>query len=130
VVDNVDLVVDTNILIDLFKAAPQALSWARQHQGVRIGIPLPVWFEVVFGARDKVEQDKLCKDLEAYKLIYIDAQGQEQAQDWFQAYKLSHGVDAFDCLIAATAVRVGKPLCTLNDKHFSIIPSLQIHRPY
>ena len=128
--DNVDLVVDTNILIDLFTAAPQALHWAKQHRGVRIGIPLPVWFEVVVGARDKDEQETLCKHLEVYKLIYIGSRGQEQAQDWFQAYTLSHGVDAFDCLIAATAVRVGKPLCTLNDKGFSFIPSLQIHRPY
>ena len=128
--NNIDFVVDTNILIDIFRASPPAISWATQSRDARLGIPIPVWFEIVVGARDATEQNRICKNLEAYEIIYLDNQAQELARDLFKTYRLSNGVGAPDCLIAAAAIGAGKPFCTLNEKHFSIIPGLQVIRPY
>ena len=36
----------------------------------------------------------------------------------------------FDCLIAATCLRLGLPLVTVNDKHFRPIRRLRVIRPY
>jgi hypothetical protein len=41
-----------------------------------------------------------------------------------------HGVGWPDCLIAATCIRLGLPLVTLNDKHFRAIRGLRVVRPY
>ena len=127
--DDVDLLLDTTVLVDIFKGESSAVSWARQNQTLRIGIPVIVWMELIYGARDRREQNQFYKGLSAYRIIYLDERDQEQAKEWLRAYCLSHGIGPFDCLIAATAVRVGKPLCTL-DKDFSVIPSLRAIRPY
>lgn len=127
--DDVDLLLDTTVLIDIFKGDVTAVNWARQNQALRIGIPVVVWMEIVHGARDGREQDRLYKGLNAYRVVYLDEKDQEQAREWLRAYCLSHDIGPFDCLIAATAVRIGKPLYTL-DNDFSIIPSLQAIRPY
>jgi len=128
-VDDIDLLLDTTVLIDIFKEDASAVNWARQNQALRIGIPLIVWMEVIDGARDSREQRRLYEGLNAYRVVYLDEGDQEQAKVWLRAYSLSHDIGSFDCLIAATAVRMGKPLYTL-DSDFSIIPSLQTIRPY
>ncbi len=127
---NVDLLVDTTILVDLFKSDARAIGWAQQNQGLRIGIPLLVWMEVVFGARNQSEQNDLHRKLQDYRLILLSDQDQVLAQQLLTSYHLPHGVGCFDCLIAATAVRMGTPLCTLNERHFSVIPNLTVIRPY
>ncbi|HMN42055.1 MAG TPA: PIN domain-containing protein [Phycisphaerales bacterium] len=45
-------------------------------------------------------------------------------------YSLSHGVGWPDCLIAATALRLGLPVVTLNDKRFKVFKGLRVVRPY
>jgi len=128
-VDDIDLLLDTTVLIDIFKEDANAVNWARQNQALRIGIPLVVWMEVIYGARNSREQHRLYEGLNAYRVVYLDEGDQEQAREWLRAYSLSHDIGPFACLIAATAVRIGKPLYTL-DNDFSIIPSLQTIRPY
>ena len=127
--DDIDLLLDTTVLIDIFKEDANAVNWARQNQALRIGIPLVVWMEVIYGARNSREQHRLYEGLNAYRVVYLDEGDQERAREWLRAYSLSHDIGPFDCLIAATAVRMGKPLYTL-DNDFSIIPSLQTIRPY
>lgn len=42
----------------------------------------------------------------------------------FEKYKLSHGMQFFDAVIAATAIEHNLTLITHNTKHFSFIPKL------
>jgi predicted nucleic acid-binding protein len=50
--------------------------------------------------------------------------------DLLAGFRLSHGVGWPDCLIAATAIRLGRPVATTNVKHFTPFPNLQVIRPY
>ncbi|MGH7133183.1 MAG: PIN domain-containing protein, partial [Phycisphaerales bacterium] len=56
--------------------------------------------------------------------------------DWTLAMRLgrlharSSGVDWVDCLVAATAMRLGVPVATINEKHFRPIRGLKVIRPY
>ena len=50
--------------------------------------------------------------------------------DLLKSCRLSHGVGWPDCLIAATALRSSLTVVTTNVKHFSVIPTLQVVRPY
>lgn len=45
-------------------------------------------------------------------------------------HRPAHGVDWHDCLIAASALRLGVPVATLNDKHFRAFKGLNVVRPY
>jgi predicted nucleic acid-binding protein len=44
--------------------------------------------------------------------------------------KVSHGVDAFDCLIAAASHRLGVALYTRNLKHFQPLLAALAQSPY
>ena len=50
----------------------------------------------------------------------------KKALSLFEKYKLSHVVQFFDCLIAATAMEYTLTLVTHNIKHFSYIPGLVV----
>jgi len=43
---------------------------------------------------------------------------------------LSHGIGAFDCLIAAPSFRLQIPLYTLNLRHFASLLGSRVQRPY
>ncbi|MDP1722261.1 MAG: type II toxin-antitoxin system VapC family toxin [Candidatus Gottesmanbacteria bacterium] len=50
----------------------------------------------------------------------------KQALSLFEKYRLSHGIQFFDTLIAATAREYELTLVTHNIKHFSFIPGLTV----
>jgi predicted nucleic acid-binding protein len=52
------------------------------------------------------------------------------ARDLVKTLCLSHGLMIPDALIAATALSLGLPLYTKNVRHFQMIPSLVVVRPY
>ncbi len=125
----VDILLDSSVLIDILREVPNAISWAKTNQSLRIGIPVIVWMEIIFGARDKTDQAHLSRELSAYSLIYLDEETQEEARQLLLLYHLRQNISPFDCLVAATAVKYGKPLFTL-DGDFSGIPALTAVRPY
>ena len=56
--------------------------------------------------------------------------------DWTLALRLCRahgrvfGTDWVDCLVAATAMRLGVAVATINEKHFKPIRGLDVIRPY
>lgn len=48
----------------------------------------------------------------------------------FRTHHLSHNLGLIDSLIGVTALGLDATLCTFNDKHYRVIPGLQISRPY
>jgi predicted nucleic acid-binding protein len=78
-----------------------AISWAEIYSGLRRGEePLT---EAFFGARGEV---------------VLDGRAGRQAGAYLARYRLSHGVEIADALIAAAASSAGLRLWTLNRKHY------------
>ena len=48
------------------------------------------------------------------------------ASDYVETYSLSHSMELADALIAGTCVEENEMLVTANDKHYRVVPELQI----
>ena len=126
----VDLVLDTDVMIEILRQSSEALAWAEANRGNAVGLPMLVRAELLAGARDKNEQRRICRELDAYASLHIELEDSSRAIEWFEQFHLSHGLGVVDCLIAASAVRLHRPLCTFNVKHFQAIPGLRLQLPY
>jgi len=86
--------------------------------------------EVLIGARDRRERSDLEKLLRSSEVVSLDAEDGWQAARIVQAYSASLGTGILDALIAATAIREGLTLVTLNERHFRGIVGLRIEKPF
>jgi hypothetical protein len=87
-------------------------------------------FELLAGCRNLREQRTTLRNLAGVEIVHVESGDSRDALRWYQAFHLSQGIGIFDCLIAATAVRLGCAIYTLNTKHFRIVPGLQVKQPY
>lgn len=127
---DVDVVLDTDVLIEIFRGSNLAKTWLARIESQVIGIPVFVWMEILLGARDKQEQQALVADLARYTILHLESGDSQRAQHWFEQFHLSHGVGILDCCIATIPVRLSTPFYTFNLKHFRIIPGLAARAPY
>src|SRR2546429_449874 len=72
----------------------------------------------------------LTPSLSTFNVIPPNEADAAASVDLLKGFRLSHGVGWPDCLIAATALRLGWSVVTTNLKHFSPLPNLQVVRPY
>jgi predicted nucleic acid-binding protein len=56
---DISLLLDTDVLIEFFRGRPQAAEWLAGHGRSVIGIPVIVWMELLQGARDRIEQQRI-----------------------------------------------------------------------
>lgn len=76
--------------------------------------------------KDHVTKSKgYLKEL-GFKVLPITEEISHRAMVYIEEYGLSHGLDAGDALIAATAVEHGFTLATANEKHFRAIKDLKL----
>jgi predicted nucleic acid-binding protein len=122
---------DTSIFVDLFKRRPAADAYigTRLRSG-RLVLHAAVAAELIAGVCTRTEMrefDGLASM--ARTLVPTEA-------DWTLALRLcrahmrSSGTDWVDCLVAASAIRLGVPVATINEKHFKPIRGLRVVRPY
>lgn len=124
-----DYLVDTNILIDYLRGAPQAAAFFRQAR--RRG---KLWVSVISvaelylgqGTKQAREAAKVKRLLRLFRIAHLDGSAAAQGGAIARDYNL----DFRDALIAATALSKGLLLITRNIKHFSPIPKLAVHQPY
>lgn len=127
---DVDVVLDTDVLIEILRGDSRAGTWLASIEGLIVGMPVLVWMEILLGARNKQEQTALSEQVARYTILHLESGDSERSRQWFERFHLSHGVGVLDCLIAAIAVRIGKPFYTFNLKHFQVISALAVHAPY
>lgn len=130
VVSEVDVVLDTDVLIEILRGDDRAKAWLARIESYVIGIPIFVRMELLLGARDKQEQQDLVENLARHRILHIESGDSQRAQQWFEQFHLSHGIGILDCLIATAPFRLGCPFYTFNLKHFRVIPGLDVHAPY
>ena len=119
---------DTAIVVDLLRSHPPAQAWLSGQEN--LGVSPIVWLEIIEGSRDLRTQGqaiRLLRYFERIELLPTDAEwGIRQAL----RFRLSHNVDAMDCLIASSAHRLEVPLYTHNLKHFVPMLGDLAQKPY
>lgn len=119
---------DTAVVIDLLRAHPPAGQWLSGQD--ELAVSPVVWLEVIEGAENLRAQSQaveLLRHFERAEVLPVDF---EWAIRQALRFRLSHNVDMMDCLIAATAERLGVPLFTANLKHFQPLIGELAQRPY
>ncbi len=120
--------IDTSIVVDLLRGYEPAQSWFVEQQS--LGISQAVWLEIIEGAQNQRSLQAALRLLRRFDQIEITSDDMAWAIRNLTQFKLSHNIDAFDCLIAASCQRFNLPLYTRNLKHFApLIPPL-VRQPY
>jgi len=119
---------DSNVIIDCINHRQKTID---DIQGIigSIAISIVTEFEVIAGAKDGMMQKRFEKLLNHYIVISLDSDISFLAINLYKKYRLSHGLDMPDSLIAATAIELDIPLFTYNVKDFRYIPGVQLYSP-
>ncbi|MDM8516302.1 PIN domain-containing protein [Desulfobacterales bacterium HSG16] len=118
-------------MIDLLRQYAPAVEWFDTLEDEEeIILPGYVVMELIQGCRNKVEQDRLQRELAAYGIAWPSSEDCDKALEIFTCYRLSHNAGLLDVLIGQTAVALDIPLYTFNQKHYRFIPGLQTVQPY
>lgn len=120
--------VDTSIVVDVLRAYLPALAWLQTQTG--LAVSGAVWIEVLEGVINKQELVSATKILRGFELVELTDADFIMGRDLLIRYKLSHGADGGDCLIAATSQRLSLPLYTHNLKHFTPMIGALAIKPY
>lgn len=117
---------DTNILIELLKNEAVEKELRKVEFG-ELAVSIITTAELFYGARDKSELEKIRKRLSALNQIGLDPETSTIFLDLMGRFSLSHRLSLPDALIAATALRYGAVLYTLNLKGFKYIPGIKLY---
>ena len=122
----VRLLFDTDVLIWFLRGNENARKKVLAEAPLKISAV--TYMELVQGMRSKQELATLKKALERLdaEILALDATISANAVAYVEDYHLGYSVAMGDALIAATCVQHGEPLCTANDKHYKVIPGLEL----
>ncbi|MCA0237664.1 MAG: type II toxin-antitoxin system VapC family toxin [Bacteroidetes bacterium] len=114
---------DTNIFISAFNGRQDAID-----QLNTIGLN-----EIVQSAITVMEllqgmgMAQMKKRIKFYDIVQIDSAVSAKSIELIEFYRLSHGLQIPDAIIAATSIVYQIPLYTYNLKDFDFIPEISIH---
>jgi predicted nucleic acid-binding protein len=125
------ILLDSDVMIDLFREYSPAKIWFDSIENSEtMALSGFVVMELIQGCNNKVQLEKLQRDLAFYETVWLEADNCEKALDMFAQYYLSHNAGLVDVLVEVTAVSLDVPLYTFNDKHYQFIPGLKTVQPY
>jgi predicted nucleic acid-binding protein len=124
----VNALVDTSVAVDILRNYPPAVTWIRSQSF--LGLTRAAVIELIEGARDNRSYRNVIKLIGAFELIETTVEDLIWTTEKLPTFRYSHNVDAFDCLIAATSIRLALPLYTRNLKHYAPMLGNQAITPY
>ena len=123
--------IDASILIDCLRGVPAAHDCLRAAAGRQALIThFVAAAEVLTGSRDRADLRAGANLLRRFVLVPAHEADSPLALRLLRRHRLADGVGWPDCLIAATCLRLGHGITTLNDKHFRVFRGLRVVRPY
>jgi predicted nucleic acid-binding protein len=119
--------IDTDILIDAARQAPEAINYLAQiEQQSGLAISVITQMEVIVGCRNKVELRHAERFLQRFRVVKLNEAVCDMTLELVRQYRLSHGLLIPDALIAATALTFNQPLITKNQRDYRFISKLQL----
>lgn len=122
-------IVDTTVVIHLYRRYPPALAWYAS-LSQPLGITPITWMEVMYGAASKAKQASCKTLLNQFDLIHLTAADQDWAMQHMERYRLSQGIASSDCFIASVAYRLQLSLYTHNLKDMTPLIGSRAIKPY
>ena len=119
---------DTNIFISAFNGRNNAIDEMEKIGLDNIVISSITLMELYQGMGNKTELAQMKKKIRYFDVIDIDPETSKLATSLIEKYKLSHGLQIPDAIIAATSVIHQISLFTYNIRDFDFIPNLDLHR--
>lgn len=117
---------DTCILIDFVNGRSQQITQIAKD--IKLFINPVIEFELLQGARNKLELQKLESQLTMFYNLDMPPEIFQVARQLIKCYTLSHGLRLADALIVATALVYELDLLTDNVKDFRFIPELELYQ--
>jgi len=121
------MLIDTDVLIWYLRGNLRAAEVIENSSS--FSMSAVSYMELVQGMRNKSELNLLRRTLREWntEIISLNAEITAKAIVYVEQHFLSHAVQVADALIAASAIHLGQPLLTANDKHYRVIKELQCH---
>ncbi len=122
-------IVDTTILIHLFRGNKDATTWLATQSSP--GVTTISRLEFIYGARGRSAMVAVITLLNTFETVAVTDADQKWAEQQLIKYRLSHGVEINDCLIASVCHRLQVPIYTQNMKDMQkVLPSALVIRPF
>jgi len=119
---------DTNILIEVYRKNVDVISVLDNiSRCSTIVISDVTRAEMLVGARNRREMQILVKELGQIKCMPVQSEISACSIQLLIKYRLSHGLDFHNALIAATAIYHNVELFTLNVKDFAFISNIKLY---
>lgn len=125
------ILLDTDILVDIQRQYPPAIAWLKS-LGMRTPLAISGFslFELMAGAENRLQMQRIKKIFKPLQLFWPTAGDYRRAIQTFSTARLSHGASIADILIGETAVGLGVPIHSFNEKHLAVVNRLEIEKPY
>lgn len=119
---------DTNIIISSLNGRESTIK-ALENIGIdNIVLSAITVMELYQGMWNKKELNQMRKNIEYFDTIQIDEKISIKAIELIEKYRLSHGLEIPDAIIAATAICYDIELFSYNLKDFRFIPKIKLYQ--
>ena len=115
---------DTNIFISAFNGRVEAIDQLNRIGLGEIALSAITVMELFQGMGNKNELAQMKKRIKFYDVIQMDSAISAKAIELVETYRLSHGLQIPDAIIAATSIVYQIELFTFNIKDFNFIPEV------
>ncbi len=121
------VIVDSDILIYVSRNDSAAIRFVSDLENTSIVAMSSITaMELIVGCGNKLELSRLQKFLQRFQLLQVTEEISVRSIELVETYNLSHGLLIADGLIAATALTLGEPLATNNQRDFRFISGLNL----
>lgn len=120
---------DSNSMIDVYRGQEAIIKQVTVLGKDRFVISAVTAAEVLFGARNKTELQKIKKDIAHIQVLEVNEEISSLFVQLVADYTLSHKLAIPDAIIAATALTYKLPLFTSNQKDFRFITGIKFYKP-
>jgi predicted nucleic acid-binding protein len=115
------------VLIDTSRGVSEAVDCLQQiERNLPLAISVITQMELFIGCRDKAELHTVESFLSRFQIIRLNEHISDIAVDLLRRYRLSHGLLIADALIAATAIYLGEPFVSKNQRDYRFITNLDL----
>jgi predicted nucleic acid-binding protein len=125
-----ELIVDTDVLIDFSRGMSATAEYLDQAATtMTLAISAITQMELIVGCLDKRALRTIEQFLTRFQVLPLTPEITQKGVELLREYKLSHNLLIPDGLIAATALTLGIPLLTKNQRDFRFIPEIVLVPP-